>query len=75
MIHVPALGFLFTGDNLPDHGKGPLPELTDPAAYRITLETMLHTQAHTLIGAHDEPRPLSDVPNLLKALNLTGTIG
>lgn len=75
MVHVPALGFLFTGDNLPDHGKGPLPELEDPSAYRKTVETMLHTQAHTLIGAHDEPRPLTDATNLMKALNLMGTIG
>lgn len=75
MVHVPALGFLFTGDNLPDHGKGPLPELDNREAYRKTLETMLHTQAHTLIGAHDDPRPLTDVTLLLKALNLMGTIG
>lgn len=75
MIHVPRLGFLFTGDNLPDQGKGPLPELEDPLAYRRTLEAMIHTQAHTLIGAHDEPRPISEVDSLLKALNLRVTIG
>lgn len=75
MIHVPRLGLLFTGDNLPDQGKGPLPELEDPVAYRLTLEAMIHAKAHTLIGAHDEPQPLSEVDNALKALNLRGTIG
>ena len=75
MIHLPNQGLLLTGDNLPDHGKGPLPELEDPVAYRDTLETILQTQAHTLIGAHDEPRPLSDVETLLKALNSAHTIG
>ncbi len=75
MVHVPHLGFLFTGDNLPDQGKGPLPELEDPLAYRLTLKTMIQTKAHTLIGAHDEPQPLSVVENTLKALNLRTTIG
>lgn len=75
MIHVPSLGFLFTGDNLPDHGKGPLPDLEDPVAYRTTLESILRTQAHTLIGSHDEPRPATDVSILMKALNYEQTIG
>ena len=75
MVHVPSLGFLFTGDNLPDHGKGPLPELEDPVAYRATLEAMGRTQAHTLIGAHDDPRPATDAAILLKALNFVETIG
>jgi hydroxyacylglutathione hydrolase len=74
MVHVPSLGFLFTGDNLPDRGKGPLPELEDADAYRLTLEIMIRTQAHTLIGAHDEPRPSTDAAILLKALNITQTI-
>lgn len=75
MIHVPNLGLLFTGDNLPDQGKGPLPELEDPVAYQSTLEAMIRTQAHTLIGAHDQAQPLSVVSTVLKALNYPDTIG
>lgn len=75
MVYVPALGYLFTGDNLPDHGKGPLPELEDPIAYRNTLEIIHRTQAHTLIGSHDEPRPVTDAAILMKALNSSETIG
>lgn len=68
IVHYPKVGLLFMGDNLPDQGKGLLPEINDDLAYRQTLELAKSLNPKTLIGSHcDEVSP-SLLDSMLQSL-------
>jgi len=68
MIHYPEEGLLFMGDNLPDHGKGKLPELEDIEAYKKTIELAISLASKTVIGSHCDEQSSKALESIMKSL-------
>ncbi len=68
MIHYPSLDLLFMADNLPDQGKGLIPELQDHEAYVKTIQLAISLHAKTNLGSHHEPMNESQLESILKSL-------
>lgn len=67
-IYDSITGLIIMGDNLPDQGKGPLPEIDDLEAYLKTLETLKDLNAKMLLGSHCDEVKAEQLEAMLKSL-------
>lgn len=59
------------GDNLPDQGKGLLPEIEDSAAYMKTLLLIQSLQPKILLGSHCDEVSIKQIEVMMKSLTST----
>ena len=68
IIHDTRSNVVIMGDNLPDQGKGLLPEITDREAYIKTLSLIQSLQAQTLLGSHCDDVDVKQIDAMMKSL-------
>jgi glyoxylase-like metal-dependent hydrolase (beta-lactamase superfamily II) len=71
IIHDTRNNLVIVGDNLPDQGKGLLPEIEDSAAYMKTLLLIQSLQPKTLLGSHCDEVSAKQVEAMMKSLTST----
>jgi len=71
IIHDTRNNLVIVGDNLPDQGKGLLPEIEDSAAYLKTLLLIQSLQPKILLGSHCDEVSAKQVEVMMKSLTST----
>jgi len=71
IIHDTRNNLVIMGDNLPDQGKGILPEIEDSAAIMKTLLLIQSLQPKILLGSHCDEVNAKQVEVMMKSLTST----
>jgi glyoxylase-like metal-dependent hydrolase (beta-lactamase superfamily II) len=71
IIHDTRSNLVIVSDNLPDQGKGLLPEIEDRSAYMKTLLLIQSLQAKILLGSHCDEVNVKQLEVMMKSLTST----